>query len=137
MSWFKNKKRKIEKMPKKDIPEEDWMYKENQLSSKNEEDWMDKEAQLSSTKKGKNYLCRHPTCKLKFYTKEEMLKHYYPKHEGHPYDPEEEQKEIARCKAIKDAESTPEEEYEIYRRRLLRGESEKSARAGLKHLKNK
>lgn len=32
---------------------------------------------------------------------------------------------------------TPEEEYEIYRRRLLRGESEESARAGLKHLKKK
>jgi hypothetical protein len=30
---------------------------------------------------------------------------------------------------------TPEEEYEIYKRRLLRGESEESARAGLKHLK--
>ena len=34
-------------------------------------------------------------------------------------------------------EKTPEEEYEIYRRRLLRGESEESARAGLKHLKKK
>ena len=32
-------------------------------------------------------------------------------------------------------EKTPEQEYEIYRRRLLRGESEESARAGLKHLK--
>ena len=32
---------------------------------------------------------------------------------------------------------TPKEEYEIYRRRLLRGESEESARAGLKHLKRK
>ena len=32
---------------------------------------------------------------------------------------------------------TPEEEYEIYRRRLLRGESEESARAGLKHIKKK
>jgi hypothetical protein len=30
---------------------------------------------------------------------------------------------------------TPEQEYEIYRRRLLRGESEESARAGLKHIK--
>ncbi len=30
---------------------------------------------------------------------------------------------------------TPEEEYEIYKRRLLRGESEESARAGLKQLK--
>ena len=30
---------------------------------------------------------------------------------------------------------TPEQEYEIYRRRLLGGESEESARAGLKHLK--
>ena len=32
---------------------------------------------------------------------------------------------------------TPEQEYEIYRRRLLRGESEESARAGLKHLKKR
>jgi len=32
---------------------------------------------------------------------------------------------------------TPEQEYEIYRRRLLRGESERSARAGLKHIKKK
>jgi hypothetical protein len=32
---------------------------------------------------------------------------------------------------------TPEEEYEIYRSRLLRGESEESARAGLKHIKKK
>lgn len=32
---------------------------------------------------------------------------------------------------------TPKEEYEIYKRRLLRGESEESARAGLKHLKKK
>lgn len=32
---------------------------------------------------------------------------------------------------------TPEQEYEIYRRRLLRGESEESARAGLKHIKKK
>ena len=32
---------------------------------------------------------------------------------------------------------TPEQEYEIYKRRLLRGESEESARAGLKHLKKK
>jgi len=29
---------------------------------------------------------------------------------------------------------TPEEEYVIYKRRLLSGESDKSARAGLKHL---
>jgi len=34
-------------------------------------------------------------------------------------------------------EKTPEQEYEIYRRKLLRGESEESARAGLKHLKKK
>ena len=34
-------------------------------------------------------------------------------------------------------EKTPEQEYEIYKRRLLRGESEESARAGLKHIKNK
>lgn len=34
-------------------------------------------------------------------------------------------------------EKTPEQEYEIYRRRLLRGESEESARAGLKHIKKK
>lgn len=32
---------------------------------------------------------------------------------------------------------TPEQEYEIYRRRLLSGESEESARAGLKHIKKK
>jgi len=32
---------------------------------------------------------------------------------------------------------TPGEEYAIYKRRLLRGESEESARAGLKHLKKK
>jgi len=32
---------------------------------------------------------------------------------------------------------TPEEEFQIYKRRILRGESEKSARAGLKHLKKK
>lgn len=32
---------------------------------------------------------------------------------------------------------TPEQEYEIYRRRLLRGESEESARAGLEHIKKK
>ena len=32
---------------------------------------------------------------------------------------------------------TPEQEYEIYRHRLLRGESEESARAGLKHLKKR
>ena len=32
---------------------------------------------------------------------------------------------------------TPEEEYAIYKKRLLRGESEESARAGLKYLKKK
>ena len=32
---------------------------------------------------------------------------------------------------------TPEEEYIIYKRRLMMGESEESARAGLKHLKKK
>ena len=32
-------------------------------------------------------------------------------------------------------EKTPEEEYAIYKKRLLSGESEESARAGLKHLK--
>lgn len=32
---------------------------------------------------------------------------------------------------------TPEQEYETYKRRLLRGESEESARAGLKHIKKK
>lgn len=46
--------------------------------------------------KKKNYLCRHPTCHKKFYTKEDMLKHYYPKHEGHPYTPKEEEREIGR-----------------------------------------
>ena len=34
-------------------------------------------------------------------------------------------------------QKTPEQEYEIYRRRLLSGESEESARAGLKHIKKK
>ena len=34
-------------------------------------------------------------------------------------------------------EKTPEEEYAIYKKRLLRGESEESARSGLKHLKKK
>jgi hypothetical protein len=32
---------------------------------------------------------------------------------------------------------SPAEEYEIYKRRLLRGESEESARAGLKHIKKR
>jgi len=32
---------------------------------------------------------------------------------------------------------TPEQEYDIYKRRLMRVESETSARAGLKHLKKK
>ena len=32
---------------------------------------------------------------------------------------------------------TPEQEYEIYKRRIRNGESEKSARGGLKHLKRK
>lgn len=32
---------------------------------------------------------------------------------------------------------TPEQEYAIYKKRLLRGESEESARAGLKHLQKK
>ena len=32
---------------------------------------------------------------------------------------------------------TPEQEYDIYKRRLMRGESETSARAGLKRLKKK
>jgi hypothetical protein len=32
---------------------------------------------------------------------------------------------------------TPEQEYEIYKRRLMAGETEESARAGLKHLKKK
>ena len=34
-------------------------------------------------------------------------------------------------------QKTPEEEYVIYKRRLMRGESEESARAGLKQLKKK
>lgn len=34
-------------------------------------------------------------------------------------------------------QKTPEEEYAIYKRRLMRGESEESARAGLKHLEKK
>lgn len=32
---------------------------------------------------------------------------------------------------------TPQEEYIIYKRRLLSGESEQSARAGLKHIKKR
>jgi hypothetical protein len=32
---------------------------------------------------------------------------------------------------------TPEQEYEIYTRRIMSGESEKSARSGLKHFKKK
>ncbi|MGF3555158.1 MAG: hypothetical protein ACQXXF_07850 [Thermoplasmatota archaeon] len=32
---------------------------------------------------------------------------------------------------------TPKQEYEIYKKKLMRGESERSARAGLKHLKRK
>jgi hypothetical protein len=32
---------------------------------------------------------------------------------------------------------TPEQEYEVYKRRIISGESEKSARAGLRHLKRK
>ena len=34
-------------------------------------------------------------------------------------------------------QKTPEEEYAIYKKRLLRGETEESARAGLKHIKKK
>lgn len=44
---------------------------------------------------------------------------------------------IEKRKLKKYMKKSPEEEYEIYRRRLLRGESEESARAGLKHLKKK
>ena len=40
-------------------------------------------------------------------------------------------------KANKYVRKTPEEEYAIYKRRLLSGESDISARAGLKHLKKK
>jgi hypothetical protein len=32
---------------------------------------------------------------------------------------------------------TPEAEYAIYKRRMIKGESEELARAGLKHLKKK
>lgn len=31
-------------------------------------------------------------------------------------------------------EKSPEEEYAIYKRRIMRGESEESAKAGLKHI---
>ncbi len=44
---------------------------------------------------------------------------------------------LEKRKIKKYMKKTPEEEYEIYRRRLLRGESEESARAGLKHIKKK
>jgi hypothetical protein len=70
-------------------------------------------------KEEKRYLCRHPTCHKKFYTKEDMLKHYYPIHEGHQYDPEEERKEIERYrKGISRAErrtavETERKSYEI------------------------
>ncbi len=40
-------------------------------------------------------------------------------------------------KSNKYLKRTPEEEYAIYKRRLLSGESDISARAGLKHLKKK
>ena len=42
---------------------------------------------------------------------------------------------IENRKLKKYMKKSPEEEYEIYKRRLLRGESEESARAGLKHVK--
>lgn len=41
---------------------------------------------------------------------------------------------IKKRKLKKYMEKTPEEEYKIYRRRLLRGESEESAKSGLKHI---
>jgi hypothetical protein len=44
---------------------------------------------------------------------------------------------IKKRKLKKYMKKSPEEEYEIYKRRLLRGESEESARAGLKHIKKK
>lgn len=44
---------------------------------------------------------------------------------------------IEKRKLKKYMKKSPEEEYEIYRKRLLRGESEESARAGLKHFKKK
>ena len=44
---------------------------------------------------------------------------------------------IEKRKLKKYMKKTPEEEYAIYRKRLLRGESEESARAGLKHIKKK
>jgi hypothetical protein len=40
-------------------------------------------------------------------------------------------------KLAKYMKKTPEQEYEIYRRRLLSGESDESARAGLRHIKKK
>jgi len=44
---------------------------------------------------------------------------------------------LEKRKLKKYMEKTPEEEYQIYKRRLLRGESEESAKAGLKHIKRK
>ena len=44
---------------------------------------------------------------------------------------------IEKRKLKKYMQKTPEEEYAIYKKRLMRGESEESARAGLKHLKKK
>jgi len=42
-----------------------------------------------------------------------------------------------KCKLKKYMKKTLEEEYAIYKKRLLRGESEESARSGLIHLKKK
>ena len=44
---------------------------------------------------------------------------------------------VEKRKLKKYMKKSPDEEYKIYKRRLLRGESEESARAGLKHLKKK
>jgi len=80
--------------------------------------------------KRKEYFCRHPTCTKTFDTKEGMLKHYYPAHEGCPYVPEKE-------KEIKEIDvNVLETEDAIYKRRLISGESEASAKSGLKHIKN-
>jgi hypothetical protein len=41
---------------------------------------------------------------------------------------------LKKRKLKKYMEKTPEEEYAIYKKRIMRGESETSARAGLKHI---
>jgi len=85
--------------------------------------------------KKKEYFCRHPTCNKRFHTKEEMLKHYYPTHEGCSYDPLQERLDRYDNKQVD--EKKYEKDYDIYKKRLTTGESDNSARSGLNHLKKK